>query len=107
MEWVIWRTRRSMVSWTEERERSVTSRQAVERLRSERVRDLEEEEAAAEVDLARSVRSSRMASSGLRRFLNGAVLSGSPSSARRRFFLSAIARKWREVSKIFVLGGLG
>lgn len=77
--------------WTEDKVKSVTSRQVDERLRSERVRVLE-----VEADLVASVRVSsidRMTESGLRRFLKGRRTDSSSesASARRRFLLSAIA----------------
>lgn len=76
--------------WTEDKARSVTSRQVEERSRSERVRVLE-----VEADLVASVRVSsmdRMVESGFRRFLKGrrADSSSESESARRRFRLSTI-----------------
>lgn len=106
MEWAIWRIRVSMVDWTAESERSVTSRHVAERLRSDRVRGFDDEEeveaplATAAVVVVAAKRScfrlSRMAWSGLRIFLKGSSDSSSDAgSGRRRFcfsFLSAIAR---------------
>lgn len=105
MERAIWRIRVSMVDWTAESERSVTSRHVAERLRSDRVRGFDDEEEV-EAPLAAAVvvvvaakksclRVSRMAWSGLRLFLKGSSDSSSDvGSGRRRFcfsFLSAIA----------------
>lgn len=83
-----------MEDWTEERERSVTSRQAKLRARSARVRVLQEEEedeASARSESVSFWRTWRMTGSGLTRFLKGwRVSSSDPGSGRRRFFLSAI-----------------
>lgn len=104
------RTRVSMVDWTEERERSVTSRQEEEREgeRSARVMGLVWSGLGFRTESARDLRISRITESGLRRFWNGRdfevvavvlmVAMASPSvsesetgwSARRRFLLSAI-----------------
>lgn len=76
--------------WTEDKGRSVTSRQVDERERSERVRVLEVE--ADFVASARVLIMDRIAESGFRRFLKGrrADSSSESESARRRFLLSAI-----------------
>ena len=98
------RTRVSMVDWTEERERSVTSRQVEDREgeRSARVMGLVWLGLGFRTESARDLRDSRISASGLRRFWNGrdfeVVAVASPSvsesdrwcSARRRFLLSAI-----------------
>lgn len=82
--WVSWRTTDSMADWTEERDRSDTSRHVDERDRSASVKgfELEEEEEEEEKDLSIW----RMWSSDLRRCLKGCE--SESESARRRFFLS-------------------
>lgn len=83
-----------MEDCTEERDRSVTSRQAKGRDRSWRVRDLEEEDEAEEEELPNSLRIWRMTESGFSLFLKGSCVPSSEfSSARRRFFLSAITTR--------------
>ena len=66
--WVRLRTRDSITDWTEERERSDTSRHVDERERSARVKGFEMEEEAEE---ATDLSIWRMWSSDLRRFLKG------------------------------------
>lgn len=85
------RTRVSMVDCTEERERSVTSRQEEERegdMSARVIGFLEAVELGFRTDSARSVRDWRIMASGFRRFWNGRVfevvgltVEGSPSSA--------------------------
>lgn len=84
------RTTDSMEDWTEVSGRSLTSRQAVGRLRSERVTGFAAEEVAAEDLRALSVW--RMVESGLSLDLNwrGSDSESESVAARRRFFLSAI-----------------
>lgn len=62
--------RDSIEDWTDERERSLTSRQVEERERSPRVRVLEEEDEA-RTESVSFLRVWRMTESGLTRFLNG------------------------------------
>lgn len=76
-----------MVDWTEESERSDTSRQVEERARSARVKGLEVEEEEEEVT---DLRILRIWASDLRRFLKGWDAELESESARRRFFLSAM-----------------
>lgn len=75
-----------MLDWTEERERSATSRQWKGSESSSRVRVLVPEEDAHEV--FNSLRISRMIESGLSLFLKGRI--SSVGSVRRRFLLSAM-----------------
>lgn len=95
------RTRDSIEHWTEAGESSVTSRQALARERSFRVRILEEDEE--EEERREAVRPSRvliMAASGFRLFLKGRWASPSSSelrSGRRRFLLSAMEEREMEV----------
>lgn len=95
------RTRDSIVDWTEERGRSLTSRHAWERERSARVKGLVEAEGV-DSAAARALRAWRMTESGLSLDLKG-IESESGSAGRRRFFLSAIL--WR-VNDLLNLGGL-
>lgn len=90
-----------MVDWTEDRERSDTSRHVEERDRSASVKGfevVEEEEAAIDLSIW------RIWSSDLRRCLKGWDAESESESARRRFFLSAmetgkISSKRREIGK--------
>lgn len=84
------RARVRILFWTEDRGRSVTSRQVEESERSDRVRVLEDEDDL--VDSVRALSVSKMKESGLRRFLKGRRLDSSSESesSRRRFRLSAI-----------------
>ena len=93
-----------MADWTEERERSDTSRHVDERDRSASVKGFEVEEEEEEV---RYLSIWRMWSSDFRRCLKGWDAESESESARLRFFLSAmgmdyggkISSKRREIEK--------
>lgn len=94
------RARVSISDWTEERGRSLTSRQVEERDKEERVRVLEDDDDEAEA--ARALREDNMTESGFRDFLKGSVSvsvseSDDGSGFLLRFFLSAISREKREM----------
>lgn len=81
-----------MLDWTEERQRSETSRQGKGRDRSWRVRVWEEEVEGEVEEVAKSLRVWRMVESGLSLFLKGR---SSSALVRRRFLLSAMdGEKW-------------
>lgn len=80
----------SMVDWTEESGRSATSRQAVERLRSERTTGFAGAELAADDFRALSVWRIDLSALSLDLNRSGSDSESELSSARRRFFLSAI-----------------
>lgn len=81
-----------MFDWTDDRDRSATSRHVNGRDRSCRVRVLvpDDDDDDEEDEVFSSFRDSRITESGFSLFLNGSVFVSPLASVRRRFLLSAM-----------------